>query len=77
MTTFFAVKCVSDGANAKYEYVSIRTNYEYPDHYFELSKVTPGKYLIGIYFSEVEVKEKLTFGVYSDAIFGLEEVSLD
>lgn len=57
--------------------MSIRTNYEHPDHYFELSKVTNGKYIIGMYFSEVEVKENLTFGVYSEAIFGLKEVSFD
>jgi hypothetical protein len=61
----------------EYELIATKTAYKFSDHYLEISDLTRGKYLIAIYFTEVTIKENLTFSVYSEGKFGFKERHFD
>lgn len=59
----FVVLREHDGGN--YELLAMKSTYKYSDHYLELANLPSCKLLVAIYFSEVAIKEALTFSVYS------------
>ena len=68
--TFIVLK---EGPQGEYIFETVRTQSLYSDHYLELNNLTTGKYLIALLLQTPEITESLTFGVYSEAVFGFSQ----